>query len=605
MSRIKTLASKLRKSGIFAAAWLNRRRLSSIPVIGITGSAGKTTTKELCVSVLAPFGACVSTERSKNTWMSAAKLMLRLTSKTRFCVAEMGIMRPGGLNLTLKLAQPTIGVFTLVARDHYSAFRSLEAIAEEKSKLIFALPRSGTAIINIDDALVRRVGEQAPCKVITIGRDEHADIRLISARSVWPEPLTLQVRVFGEEHTVKTQLHGEHLALNVLATLGVTSALHLPLDRVLASLESADQAEGRMQPVIGADGVTFLRDDFKAPQWSFHAPLEVLKSSSALRKIVVVGTVSDSPDSPSKRYLRIARDVRKIADLAVFIGRDAQKALKARSSPDDASIQAFTQLEYASAFLKRELRRGDLVLLKGTNKQDHLVRLILDRENPISCWRENCEIEAFCSTCRLLHRAESNKREVRDPDATPMDFCDPSAATNVIVGLGNPGDRYADTPHNAGHMFVDGLALAFGSRWESHRLGKVCAVEMDGKRVLLFKPGTLMNVSGEPVRDFLHEIGGHPHLLSVAHDEIDLELGDVRLKKGGGDAGHKGIRSVIAGLGTEAFTRVRLGVRSSVDNRKAKEIVLERFSAAQLEVLRGACQRAGELVRATSTMPTA
>lgn len=598
MSALGDITHRVRVKLLRFRAWTNRRRYRRVKLIGITGSAGKTTTKDLCAVMLSEFAPCVSTERSQNVAMSTVRLLLQIDRATRYCVAEMAAYRPGVLSATVGLAKPDVGVFTVVERDHYSAFKSIEAIAEEKSQLILGLPPDGVAILNIDDPLVRQVAQQAPCRVISIGRSENADIRLISAHSLWPEPLTLTVRTAGEEHILRTQLHGEHLAINVLAAIGVASALGLPMDQALTALARAVPAEGRMQPAIGADGVSFIRDDFKSPHWSLGAPLELLRTANSRRKIAVIGTISDSPQSPSRRYVKIARDVRQVADLAVFVGRDAPKALKARVSPEDPSVQAFLQLRDANEFLRRELQRGDLVLLKGTDKQDHLMRLILDRTEPVKCWRENCNVEHFCNSCEMLgveepeptgsHAQWTNQNESYEPADNP---------TRVVVGLGNPGSRYAETPHNAGHLFVDYLARQFSASWKPNELGEQCSVELDGKHVVLFKPSVPMNLSGAPVRDFLRRIGGHPNHVTVSHDEIDLNLGDVRLKRGGGDAGHKGIRSVVAVLGTDDFSRLRIGVRAAEDIRKARQIVLERLSAAQLEALEAACKRGAELIR--------
>jgi aminoacyl-tRNA hydrolase len=598
MKHIKSIASRTRVKLVRIRAWLHRRRFSNVVLIGITGSAGKTTTKDLCASVLEEFGPVVATDRSHNVAMSVMSLLLRIGGDTRYCVAEMGVSRPGVLKPTVRIARPNIGVLTLVARDHYSAFRSIEAIADEKAELIYGLPANGTAVINIDDPLVKQIGEKAPCRVISIGRADGADVQLVASRSEWPEPLSLTVRVLGEEHVVHTRLHGEHLAMNVLASLGVAVALKLPMPGVLAALSRVSPAsQGRMQSVRGADGVSFIRDDFKSPHWSLGAALEVLRNAKAERKIVVVGSVSDSPDSPSKRYLRIARDARKVADLVVFVGRDAPKALKARTSPDDQSVQAFLRLRDANTFLQQELRRGDLVLLKGTNKQDHLVRVMLDRSEPVICWRENCKRQEFCANCALFRVPESASEhalaDITDADVFASTV---ESAVPVVAGLGNAGSQYADTPHNAGHSFIDSLAEQYDASWQAHPLGECCTLDILGQRVVLFKPAALMNSSGPPVRDFLRSIGGHPQRLTVAHDEIDLSLGDVRLKRGGGDAGHKGIRSVIDALGTEEFSRLRIGVRSAADIRKAREVVLERFSPAQMEEMRNACERGAKLI---------
>lgn len=137
----------------------------------------------------------------------------------------------------------------------------------------------------------------------------------------------------------------------------------------------------------------------------------------------------------------------------------------------------------------------------------------------------------------------------------------------LIVGLGNPGPRYAETRHNVGFMAVDAFArkhtsaasgrvVAFGKRFE----GRYAEVEHAGSRVGLLEPETFMNASGLSVRAASDELGVTPSELIVVHDELDIAFGEIRLKSGGGDGGHRGLRSISAELGTPSYARVRLGI---------------------------------------------
>src|SRR5690606_21977366 len=126
------------------------------------------------------------------------------------------------------------------------------------------------------------------------------------------------------------------------------------------------------------------------------APLDFLRQARAKRKVVVIGTISDSPKSPSQRYRFALEQSLGVADLVVFVGVDARGALKAAGNHPDRSIRAFSRIEDAAQFLRLELRPGDLVLLKGTNKQDHLVRLALDQQRRVECWEVACGRNRFC-----------------------------------------------------------------------------------------------------------------------------------------------------------------------------------------------------------------
>jgi len=164
-----------------------------------------------------------------------------------------------------------------------------------------------------------------------------------------------------------------------------------------------------MQVVTGDDGVVFIRDDWKAPRWSLNAPLEFLKEARADRKVTVVGTISDSSGDANRRYKKICRQIREFADLVVFVGPQAHRALRARQNENDIAIQGFSSIRDAATYLQTELRRGDLVLLKGSHKADHLVRLILNRSHPIQCWKDKCDVVDFCDKCPKLYKSSPNK----------------------------------------------------------------------------------------------------------------------------------------------------------------------------------------------------
>lgn len=593
-----------RRCVLYPHAWLIRRlRGHSVTVVGITGSAGKTTTKDLCQTILSEFGPCQSNPRSENEHFDIAQTITNVGRRHRFCVLELSGGRPGYLDFALRLSRPDIAVLTLIARDHFSAFKSLEAIAHEKGKIVSSLPERGIAVLNMDDPLVRQIGESCSRSVLWVGKSEGATLRLREARSRWPEPLTLTVDYEGRTYDISTALHGTHLALSALMSLGVAVAMNLPISSAIQALRSAAPPEGRMQVLTLENGITFVRDDWKAPLWSLQAPFDFMKDAQARRKVLIVGTLSDYSASASKVYPKVAREALEIGDLVVFVGPHAMRALKAPIVRAEQELLAFPSAREASAYLRTALRAGDLVLLKGSNKADHLVRLLLDQERRVHCWKEKCGLAMFCARCpvvyagappedhgvEFLRRADEVLRagELENPSATEGPF--------VIVGLGNPGAEYCDTPHNVGYRVLDRLAARVGGAWETHKEGAVSLGHYGGTALALFKPGLYMNRSGEALRLFLERVGGSPERCTIIHDDIDLPLGDVRIKRNGGDAGHLGVRSIIGCLGTGEFERIRVGVRTAGDAQKAKERVLKRFSPDETDVINGSIAQAAEI----------
>ena len=163
----------------------------------------------------------------------------------------------------------------------------------------------------------------------------------------------------------------------------------------------------------------------------------------------------------------------------------------------------------------------------------------------------------------------------------------------VVVGLGNPGPRYAGNRHNVGHMVVDELAHRVGASFRGFR-GKAQVADArlgtlpggaPGPRVLLVRTTSYMNVSGGPVASVLAMAGGTPERLVVVHDELDIPFGQVRLKSGGGEGGHNGLRSISAAIGTRDYLRVRVGIDRPPGRQDPADYVLGDFSQVQRKEL--------------------
>ena len=165
----------------------------------------------------------------------------------------------------------------------------------------------------------------------------------------------------------------------------------------------------------------------------------------------------------------------------------------------------------------------------------------------------------------------------------------------IVAGLGNPGAQYANTPHSVGFEAMDAIASAAGAQWEEKRQFKclMARAAIAGQTVLLVKPQTFMNLSGESVAPVVRYHNAKPADLVVVHDDIDLPLGRLRIRRGGSCGGHNGVRNVIERLGTQDFTRVKIGVgkdRSNVigfvlgkfppEARKVADIVVEEAAKA-------------------------
>jgi PTH1 family peptidyl-tRNA hydrolase len=157
-----------------------------------------------------------------------------------------------------------------------------------------------------------------------------------------------------------------------------------------------------------------------------------------------------------------------------------------------------------------------------------------------------------------------------------------AAGPGLVVGLGNPGPKYADTRHNVGFAVVERLAARAGARFKAHRgVADVAEGRLAGTRVVLARPRSYMNVSGGPVTSVARYYGVEPESLVVVHDDLDLGFGTIRLKRGGGEGGHNGLRSISQSLGTRDYLRARFGIGRPPGRQDPADFVLRRFSAAE------------------------
>lgn len=169
----------------------------------------------------------------------------------------------------------------------------------------------------------------------------------------------------------------------------------------------------------------------------------------------------------------------------------------------------------------------------------------------------------------------------------------------LVVGLGNPGPRYEGNRHNIGFLVVDELAARMGGKLKAHKSGaEVLEGRLAGRRVVLAKPRAFMNVSGGPVSSVLKFYKPELDQLAVVHDELDLPFGQVRLKLGGGENGHNGLRSITKSLGSKEYVRVRFGIGRPPGRMDPADFVLKDFSAAERKDLALEIDRCADAVEA-------
>ena len=265
-----------------------------------------------------------------------------------------------------------------------------------------ALPARGSAVLNADDPYVHAMRERTAARVISYGLSAGAMVRGENVSCAWPRPTAADISYAGETFHVQTKLLGAHWCGSVLAAVSTAIAVGMPMERVLEAVEAFEPVFGRMSPLDAPNGATFIFDGIKAPLWTISSCLDFLETATARRKILVIGSISDTPKSSFRRSQAVIRQALDVVDKLVFAGPHASAARRARPRDDADRIRAFDTLYEANAYLTDYVGEGDLVVLKGSRAADHLDRILLAQTDDIECWRE-CDRRRLCEGCRCQH----------------------------------------------------------------------------------------------------------------------------------------------------------------------------------------------------------
>lgn len=355
-----------------AAVGAEVRRRSSATVVGITGSSGKTITKDLLASVLATRLRTVAARGSFNNEIGLPLTLARLTPETEALVLEMGARGVGHIARLCQVARPDIGVVTNVGVAHYGMFGSAEAIATAKGELVEALPPGGAAVLNADDRAVAAMAERTSARVVTYA--VHATTADVRAEGLTLDDLgraSFRLVTPDGDAPVTLPAPGEHLAADAAAAAAAGWLLGVGAADTARGLSTATLSPHRMQVTRRGDGVVVMNDAYNANPASMAAGLKTLRAARPAggRAIAVLGEMAELGEIARDEHDRIGRLlVRLGVDRVVGIGPLARLTVEAARQegiwePDDAA--AVDDADAAAALLK-DLRPGDVVLVKAS-----------------------------------------------------------------------------------------------------------------------------------------------------------------------------------------------------------------------------------------------
>jgi UDP-N-acetylmuramoyl-tripeptide--D-alanyl-D-alanine ligase len=350
-----------------------------LTIVGVTGSSGKTSTKDLLAAVLAPLGEVVAPPGSFNNELGHPWTVLRASAATDYLILELSARHPGNIAALATIAPPAIGVVLNVGTAHLGEFGSREAIAKTKSELPQAVPRSGVVVLNVDDPAVAAMAEVTAARVVRVSRNSQTD--------VWAGPVTLDelarpqftLHSGGAAVDVSLAVHGDHHVSNALCAAAVAMECGATLEQVAAALADAGPVSGhRMRVSTRADGVTVIDDAYNANPDSMRAGLQALAWISAgsgtdrRRSWAVLGEMAELGDDAISEHDRVGRlavrlDVSRL--IVVGTGRSMSAmhhgAVMEGSWGGEAAILA--DADAALTLLRAELQPGDVVLVKASN----------------------------------------------------------------------------------------------------------------------------------------------------------------------------------------------------------------------------------------------
>ena len=341
------------------------RKLWGKPVIGVTGSMGKTTTKEAIAHVLSTRFRVLKSEGNFNNHFGLPLMLLKIAPEYDIAVVEMGMSHAGEIRALARIAQPEMGVVTNVAPVHLEFFDSVAGIAQAKYELIESLPAGGTAVLNADDEYVRQFGRNFQGKVVMYGTRATADVRVENIRNRGAEGSEFDVVIGGVREPARLPLMGEHNVLNALAAVAVGLERGLKAPEAVGALADLAAADKRGE-VLRLGNITVINDCYNCNPKALEAMVDALAAMAVGRRIAVVGAMLELGRTEEQLHRQAGQHMaEKKIDLLLGVRGPAQAMVEAARQAGMRAEFVSTP-EEAGEWLAREARDGDGVLLKAS-----------------------------------------------------------------------------------------------------------------------------------------------------------------------------------------------------------------------------------------------
>mgnify|MGYP001308321686 CR=1 FL=1 len=354
-----------------------------IPVVAVTGSNGKTTTKDMVAAVLAQRWPVLKTEGNFNNRIGVPATLFRITARHRAAVIELGVDQQGQTTRLCEIVRPTIGVITNIGPDHLEFFGGMEGSAQAKAELLDMLPVDGTAILNADDPYFGYLAARAQCRVMSFGFSEMADVRASGVTSDARQGTTFRLHLPGKSRPTiaRIKVHGNHNVTNALAAAAVGAVLSLSGAMIAQGLGRFRPAAMRSQ-VVTHQGVHIINDCYNANPASMKAALQLLAEwSPARERIAVLGDMLELGPETGKMHREVGEFLaaQGLSRLIVCgtLGRDIAEGAR-RGGMAGSQIGEVADAAAVADHLKSLVRQGDVVLVKASRgmKMEQIVQVL-------------------------------------------------------------------------------------------------------------------------------------------------------------------------------------------------------------------------------------
>lgn len=381
-------------------------------IISITGSVGKTTTKEAISLVLKDYKYVRSSKGNLNNefglplsildlkpahnplqWLlvviKAFYISYFLSKFPEILILEMGIDQPGDMNYLTKIAPPTIAIETGVETVHLEFFEKIENLIKEKESLLDSLPENGLALINYDNVHSKEMSERHPeVKFVSYGLNQNADIRASDIQSTL-EGTSFSLWISNDRAgDVSMPILGKHHVYNILPALYLAQHFEISLDQVVNSLKKFTLPPGRLTVIPGINESTLLDSSYNAEPGSMVASLDTLHHLPAKRKVAILGDMLELGPISLEAHQAIAKKLIGITELAIFIGKEMEGAYKHLKEENISKLSYFYFPDPLEAidFIKGKIKAGDLILVKGSQgaRTEHITKALMKNQEDAS-----------------------------------------------------------------------------------------------------------------------------------------------------------------------------------------------------------------------------